>query len=202
MYRCVLKMPDAQPHRKRVPAKVRLVDIAPTLLEIAAIPVPSQMQGQSLLRIAKASGGADQPVYSRSDLPQRGFGWSPLESWRAGKYLYIRAPKPELYDLTADPGATHNLAQSSKATLDTMAGQLDNFDRRFSGDARQIVAQLNSVPRCRNWHRSDTWDYRNRPAHQRPSPGSIRKTRSQPPTKSRTQHGPWNKASPIARSRP
>ena len=79
------------------------------------------MQGQSLLRIAKASGSADQPVYSRSDFPQRGFGWSPLESWRAGKYLYIRAPKPELYDLTADPGATHNLAQSSKATLDTLA---------------------------------------------------------------------------------
>jgi tetratricopeptide (TPR) repeat protein len=124
------------------------VDIAPTLLEIAAIPVPSQMQGQSLLRIAKASGGSgsgsDQPVYSRADLPQRGFGWSPLESWRAGKYLYIRAPKPELYDLTADPGAAHNLAQSSKATLDTMAAQLDNFDRRFSGEAGKSSAELSS----------------------------------------------------------
>jgi arylsulfatase A-like enzyme len=141
----LLKLPEAQPTAKRVTAKVRLVDIAPTLLEIAAIPVPSQMQGQSLLRIAKASGGADQPVYSRSDLPQRGFGWSALESWRAGKYLYIRAPKPELYDLTADPGATRNLAQSSKATLDTMAAQLENFDRRFSGDAgKPSGAQLSS----------------------------------------------------------
>src|SRR5216684_5953445 len=101
------------------------------MLEIAGIPVPSQMQGQSLLRVAKTSGSADQPVYSRSDLPERGFGWSALESWRAGKYLYIRAPRPELYDLTSDPGATHNLAQSSKATLDTMAAQLDGFDRHF-----------------------------------------------------------------------
>ena len=130
----------------RVAAKVRLVDIAPTALEIAAIPVPSQMQGQSLLRIAKSSAGssADQPVYSRSDLPQRGFGWSPLESWRASKYLYIRAPKPELYDMSADPGATHNLAQSSKATLDTMAAQLDNFDRRFNGEASKPSAELSS----------------------------------------------------------
>jgi len=122
------------------------VDIAPTLLEIAAIPVPSQMPGQSLLRIAKAGGGsgADQSVYSRADLPQRGFGWSPLESWRASKYLYIRAPRPELYDLTADPGASHNLAQSSKATLDTMAAQLDNFDRRFSGEAAKSSAELSS----------------------------------------------------------
>src|SRR5208282_2175686 len=99
----------AKPAATRVAAKVRLVDIAPTLLEIAAIPIPSQMLGQSLLRTAKSKSsgvnGADQPVYSRSDLPQRGFGWSPLESWRAGKYLYIRAPKPELYDLTADPAA-------------------------------------------------------------------------------------------------
>ena len=148
----LVKLPQGQPAAKpaaaRVAAKVRLVDIAPTLLEIAAIPVPSQMQGQSLLRIAKStssSGSAgDQPVYSRSDLPQRGFGWSPLESWRAGKYLYIRAPKPELYDLTADPAAAHNLAQTSKATLDTMAAQLDNFDRRFSGEAAKSSAELSS----------------------------------------------------------
>jgi len=64
--------------------------------------------------------------------------------WRAGKYLYIRAPKPELYDLTADLGAAHNLAQSSKATLDTMAAQLDNFDRRFSGQAGKGSAELSS----------------------------------------------------------
>jgi arylsulfatase A-like enzyme len=148
----LIKLPDSQSPAKsstaqvapRVTPKVRLVDIAPTLLEIAAVPVPSQMLGQSLLRIAKAGGSGDQPVYSRSNLSQRGFGWSPLESWRAGKYLYIRAPQPELYDLTADPGATHNLAQSSKATLNTLAAQLDSFDRRFSGDPARTSAELSS----------------------------------------------------------
>jgi tetratricopeptide (TPR) repeat protein len=147
----LVKLPASQvakPATGRVSAKVRLVDIAPTVLEIAGFPVPSQMQGQSLLRVAKSksSGGAgsDQPVYSRADLPQRGFGWSPLESWRAGKYLYIRAPRPELYDLTADPGATHNLAQSSKATLDTMAAQLETFDRHFSGEGGKSSAELSS----------------------------------------------------------
>jgi arylsulfatase A-like enzyme len=134
--------PSAKPTAIHVSAKTRLVDIAPSLLEIAATPIPSQMPGQSLLRLAKS--GGDQPVYSRSDLPQRGFGWSPLESWRAGKYLYIRAPKPELYDMTADPGAAHNLAQSSKATLDTMAAQLDQFDRRFTGEAGKTSAELSS----------------------------------------------------------
>jgi arylsulfatase A-like enzyme/Flp pilus assembly protein TadD len=141
----LLKLPQNQMAGKRVAGKVRLVDVAPTILEVAALGVPSQMQGKSLLRIAKNTPNADQPVYSRSDFPERAFGWSGLQSWRAGKYLYIRAPKPELYDLTADPGATRNLAQTSKATLDTIAGQLDAFDRRFSdAGGKSTGAQLSS----------------------------------------------------------
>jgi len=140
----LIKLPDAA-GAKKVTAKVRLVDVAPTILEIAGVPVPSQMQGQSLLRVAKSGGGSDQPVYSRSDLSQRGFGWSILESWRAGKYLYIRAPKPELYDMTADPSAAHNLTQSSKATMDTMASQLDSFDRKFSGQGGKSSSELSST---------------------------------------------------------
>jgi len=124
-----------------VTARARLVDVAPTILEIAGVPIPSQMQGQSLLRIAKAT--ADQPVYAISNFPQQAFGWSALESWRAGKYLYIKAPKPELYDLAADPGATRNLAQTSKATLETIASQLDAFDRRFT-DSGNAASQLTS----------------------------------------------------------
>ncbi len=140
----LLKLPQNQMAAKRIPSKVSLVDLAPTLLEIAGIPVPSQMQGESLLRIAK-SGGGDQAIYSRSEFPQRAFGWSSLESWRAGKYLYIRAPKPELYDLSADPTASHNLAQSSKATLDTMAAQLDSFDRHFTASGKSTELSSSEV---------------------------------------------------------
>ena len=131
----LVKLPGNQP-AKRVSARVGLVDVAPTILEAAALPVPSAMQGQSLVRIAKSASPPDQPVYARSDFPQRAFGWSPLESWRAGKYLYIRAPKPELYDLAADPGAARNLAATSKATLETIAAQLDSFDRHFTAQGR------------------------------------------------------------------
>ena len=138
----VVRMPGTSPSAKKVTAKVRLIDIAPTALEIAGVPIPSQMQGQSLTRIA--SSGADQAVYSRSELSQRGFGWSILESWRASKFLYIRAPKQELYDTTADPGEGHNLAASSKATLDTMASTLDRFDKGLAGDSGKSGTQLSS----------------------------------------------------------
>ena len=138
----LLKLPKNQSAGKRVAVRTRLVDVAPTILEIAGVPVPSQMQGQSLLRIAKAN--TDQAVYSVSTFPQQAFGWSALESWRAGKYLYIKAPKPELYDLSADPRATRNLAQTSKATVDTIASQLDAFDRRFSKSGNAAATELTS----------------------------------------------------------
>jgi predicted Zn-dependent protease len=100
------------------------------------------MQGQSLTRIARGS-VAEQPIYSRSDFPAQAFGFSPVESWRAGKFLYIRTPKPELYDLSTDPAAAHNLAQTSKATLETMAAQLTAFNQHFKAGAGQST-QLTS----------------------------------------------------------
>ncbi len=131
----VIRLPKGLIGAKAVKNRVGLVDMAPTVLEAAGLSVPSQMQGRSLIRVAQSSSAADQPSYARSDLPAQAFHCSTIESWRAGKYLYIRAPQPELYDLSADPRATHNLAQTSKATLDTMASQLQAFDNRLAGDA-------------------------------------------------------------------
>lgn len=137
----MLKLPQNQKMpSKHVSNHARLLDIAPTVLELAGIPVPSEMQGQSLLRIAQANSQVDQPAYARTDLPQQGFGCSLIESWRVGKYLYVRAPNPELYDLSEDPNATRNLAQSSKATLQVLAAQLSAFDRHFEGDTSKPAA--------------------------------------------------------------
>ncbi len=130
----LLKLTKSRLGGKLVKNRARLLDIAPTILEAVGVSVPSQMQGQSLLRIAAASSQADQPVYARSDFPHRAFQCAAVESWRAGKYLYILAPKPELYDLAVDPGATRNLGTSSKATLDTLASQLQALDGRLANE--------------------------------------------------------------------
>jgi len=131
----LLKLPKAQMAGKQVKNRVRLLDVAPTILEAAGIPVPSQMQGQSLRRIAQANSQADQAAYARSDFPHQAFQSAAIESWRAGKYLYIRAPKPELYDLSADPQTTHDLAQTSRATLGTLASQLQALDSHLGSES-------------------------------------------------------------------
>jgi arylsulfatase A-like enzyme len=138
------KLPNNQNAGKRVRARASLVDTAPTILEITGVPIPSRMQGQSLLRIARSAPDSDQPAYSVTELPREDFGWSALESWRAGKYLYVKAPQPELYDLASDPGAAHNLAPGAKATLGTMAAQLEGFDRRFSSSGSAASSSLSS----------------------------------------------------------
>ena len=140
----LVKLPKNQMAGRQIKNRARLLDVAPTILEAAGISVPSQMQGQSLLRIAQASSQADQPAYARSDLAQQGFQCSAIESWRAGKYLYIRAPRPELYDLSVDPNATRNLAQTSKATLDTLASQLQGLDIRLGNEPGKEAGGLTS----------------------------------------------------------
>lgn len=133
----LLKLPKNQLAGRRVAGRVRLVDVAPSVLEVAGLPVPPAMQGQSLLRVARSNSTADQPAGALSDSPRLDFGWSALESWRAGKYLLVRAPTAELYDLSSDPGASRNLASSSKAVFDTLASQLESFGRRVQGGASQ-----------------------------------------------------------------
>ena len=51
---------------------------------------------------------------------------------RALNIYFIDAPKPELYDLTNDPGETHNLIAEKKAVAEAMRGKLVDLIRDYS----------------------------------------------------------------------
>jgi choline-sulfatase len=139
----ILKLPGQRLAGTRVTAHVGLVDIAPTLLHEIKVNTPQEMQGsplQNLMGTSSASSApgtqvnnvAEQSQYSETDYPLRAFGWSPLRALRAGRYLYIEAPRRELYDQIADPQELQNIANNSKAVADTMASQLEKFRQRTS----------------------------------------------------------------------
>jgi arylsulfatase A-like enzyme/Tfp pilus assembly protein PilF len=139
----LLKLPGERLAGTRVAAPVGLVDIAPTLLSEIKVLAPQEMQGsplQSLMGFSGASSAlatkldnvAEQPQYSETDYPLRAFGWSPLRALRAGRYLYIDAPRRELYDQIVDPQESQNIANNSKAVADTLASQLEKFHQRTS----------------------------------------------------------------------
>lgn len=138
----LIKLPAAKSAGKRIGARVALAAVAPTLLEAAGLAAPKEMQAKSLLSLlneAKTSAGdrtaSDQPIYSETDYPHRAFGWSELQSWRTGKYLYVQAPKRELYDQSVDADALSNLAGTSKAVADTLETQLGDFHQKTSSAA-------------------------------------------------------------------
>jgi arylsulfatase A-like enzyme/Tfp pilus assembly protein PilF len=142
----VIKLPGSHSAGERVDARVGLVDVLPTLLQATGVAVPKSVQGESLLGLMSqkqragalstvAQGrsappeqaAAERPAYAETDYPQRAFGWSPLRALRSGKYLFVSAPKAELYDQTSDAAEEHDLAASSSAVAGTLAAQLDKF---------------------------------------------------------------------------
>jgi len=129
----LLKVPGAQ--AARVAARVRLADLAPTLLAAAGVAAPSSMQGESMLPLAQGRDAPDRPVYAETDYPRQAFGWSPLAAWRADRFLLVRAPRPELYDIVSDAGAARNLADARGRVVVGMLAELEDFRRRVSGAA-------------------------------------------------------------------
>jgi arylsulfatase A-like enzyme/Flp pilus assembly protein TadD len=127
--------PAAQ-YEARSDVRVGLVDVTPTILEATGIPVPKEIQGQSLLALIKSAPqsvkAADRPIYSETDYPHRAFNWSSLRALRTGNYLAIEAPKRELYDQPNDPKALNNLAPSSPAVADTLVTEIEQFRQQTS----------------------------------------------------------------------
>jgi arylsulfatase A-like enzyme len=139
----LIKLARASAAGKRIENRVELVDVLPTLLQAARIEIPKEVQGESLLglilmKIEAGASGSDRAVegwgdraaYAESDYPRTEFGWSAERSLRTGKYLYVQAPRRELYDQEADPKADHDLASSSTAVADTLASQLQTFRQK------------------------------------------------------------------------
>jgi choline-sulfatase len=147
----VIKLPASREAGMRIESRVGLVDVAPTLLNIAGLEALSAMQGTALVGKTKAKAGepgtvnpaADRASYAETDYPRRAFGWSSLRSLRIGKYLYIQAPRLELYDQSSDPTAIRNLASEQHAVAETLSSQLQQFRQ---GTSRAAAAKVDLRP--------------------------------------------------------
>jgi arylsulfatase A-like enzyme/tetratricopeptide (TPR) repeat protein len=110
----------------RVDSQVSLVDVFPTVLALAGIDAKVSVHGRSLLpSMFRSASVPEVYAYSESMAPDLQFGWSALHSLRSPRYKYIEAPRPELYDLVADPGETTNVYAQHGTIADRMARELD-----------------------------------------------------------------------------
>lgn len=94
----------------RHPQAVGLVDVAATVRELLGIETPSD--GRSLLPLLARSSAdsGDRTLYMESLEGYLRHGWAPLYAVVRWPYKLIHSPRPELYDLAADPDERRDLA--------------------------------------------------------------------------------------------
>jgi arylsulfatase A-like enzyme/Tfp pilus assembly protein PilF len=129
----VLKLPRGQGAGRRVPARCRLVDLVPTVLQSLGLEVPEAVQGESLLSLLGPGRVPDRDAYAETDYPRRAFGWSALAALRADRFLYVKAPRAELYDERTDPASKTNLAERRPEVAARVAANLATFLENTGG---------------------------------------------------------------------
>jgi len=114
----LLRLPDRRPwndrvwRNRRVEGLVSLADILPTAcnaLGLARSDLPTAF-GQSLLPLVAGHGSGHAWLYHETLVPDLDYGLSELRGLQDERWKYIRAPRPELYDLDKDPRELTNLA--------------------------------------------------------------------------------------------
>ena len=100
----VVSMPGRIPTGVRVGPVVRTVDLAPTLLDLLGLAPLSGADGVSLvpLMVGRRTEGPG-PAAVENLSPRNKYGLAPLFALRSGPHLYVKAPRPELYDTAQDP---------------------------------------------------------------------------------------------------
>ena len=139
--------PRSEQHlRGTMPTKPVLnIDIAPTLLDLAGIAVPSEMQGESLVPLIQ---GESPPgwrtdffvelLFNHPEIPKH-------EGVRGERFKYARYFEQipvyeELYDLLEDPVETKNLAgdSSHSAILSRLRNRTDELMTAYGGPYKPV----------------------------------------------------------------
>src|SRR5262249_19647962 len=119
----ILKLPGGAAGGRHVGGTLGLVDLTATLLDLAGLGVTG-LDGQSARAAIDGKATLEREVYSEAMYPRLHLGWSDLAAVTLQSLRYIRAPRPELYDVSADPGERQNLVSSRASSASTLASCL------------------------------------------------------------------------------
>ncbi|MCX7015874.1 MAG: sulfatase-like hydrolase/transferase, partial [Candidatus Sumerlaeota bacterium] len=147
----MMRWPDGRFAGRQVDSVVSLLDVYPTLLELARRPVPGDLDAQSLIPLAAGEAPGRDEAFCEYD----GDGvLAPCRMIQRGRYKlsYAYGQKSELFDLEADPDEMHNLIDSPRhaAIRDELLTRLletwdpAEMDRRIraSQKRRRFIARV------------------------------------------------------------
>jgi len=138
------------PQGKRVKQQARAIDVLPTILDLMGRQVPPGVQGTSLTPVFTGKAPPPSDAYIETLYPKINMRWAELRGIRTNRWKYIRAPRPELYDLRQDPAETTNVigdhpaeAQQLEANLKTVASDAEKVQTSMAD--QRTLAQLRSL---------------------------------------------------------
>jgi choline-sulfatase len=130
----ILKLPRAERAGETIGYPVQLIDLHPTLASALGLPRGKNLQGTPLLAQPRPE-PRDNPIYAETIYPRLHFGWSDLAALIVGRYHFIDAPLPELYDLLSDPDEMDNLVGSDPVLETELETALSAYDRQLEAPA-------------------------------------------------------------------
>jgi arylsulfatase A-like enzyme/Tfp pilus assembly protein PilF len=124
------------PPGKVVKARVRLIDLMPSILDMLNIPVNKEIQGISLLPYIEGRRKENLSSYVETYYPKENYGWSELIGLIDGDWKYIQAPKEELYNLKKDPEEKVNVFHRDRKVASEKKNKLKEMMKSYSSEIR------------------------------------------------------------------
>jgi arylsulfatase A-like enzyme len=125
------------PSNEVVDLPVRLIDLLPTVLDLAGIPTPAGVHGTSLVPLmTDPTGGGPLPVIGSTYRPLAEFDQRSLIQFPYKYIVNLQTMDEELYDLRADPKEQSNLATSRPDLTTRMRLALEQSVAGLSSDAQ------------------------------------------------------------------
>lgn len=137
------------PRGAAIAADVSLIDIPATVRDLTGVAGVATGEGLSLVPALGGDALAARALYAESFAPLFDFGWASLRAVRDGVRKYIAAPRPELFDLAADPGEVENQAEAKPDEVARLQQAADTWSGAeptvTAAPPAEIAARLGSL---------------------------------------------------------
>ena len=157
----LISFPDEKYKGKKITEPVSLVDLAPTILDMAGVEDRLPLDGHSLMNLIKESETTEREVFS--EMHHEGvYSTCFMLRKKQYKYIYIHGESPQLFNLENDPSEFHNLAglPEYKEIEETMKARiLAQFDPdAIKKDLQQRLLQRELIKESMEINNT-YWDY-------------------------------------------